>query len=332
MRVLVLVAGLLLAFPVAAGAEDFLINNGLAPPVPSNVIDDARYLDGSLYVRNVGCGTPDYNSPCPAPGAATEVELADGGDLNGLCAMDSSAITVSGGDFGSGTAWDTSSITMNGGNAEGVDAFESSILTINDTGSELFSASAFGSSNLVINGGTVAGVSADESSTVTVNGGWMSDLTTGGMSGGMSGVDIVVRIAGGTVGNLLVVDSTTVTVNGGAVGSLWLLSSSVVTLVGGSVGETYLGSGATVEVVGRGFAVDGGPVPYGDLVAETGTLTGRLASGDLLDMQFDRGTAPDAGTIRLVEARPVPALSRWGYAALVGCLVGFGLVYRFRRR
>jgi len=325
MRIPVLVAGLLLAFPVAAGAEDFLINNGLAPPAPSNVIDDARYLDGGAFVRNVGCGAPYFNSPCAAPGAATEVELVEGGDLFRLSAWDSSAITVSGGYVFVASGNDTASVTIEGGNPENVESFGSSTITINDSGPNL-GVYAFESSTVVVNGGGWMGVDANDSSTVTVNGGLVSGLLCQGLHGN------TITVTGGTVADLWGNEPATVTVSGGAVGTLWLFSSSVVTLVGGSVGETYLGSGATVEAVGRGFAVDGGPVPYGDLVAETGTLTGRLASGDLLDMQFDRGAAPDAGTIRLVEARPVPALSSWGYAALVGCLVGFGLVYRFRRR
>ena len=53
--------------------RDCVINNGLAPPNPGNVIDDTTYRDDIVYVRNVGCGTPDPWSPCPSPGGPTKV-------------------------------------------------------------------------------------------------------------------------------------------------------------------------------------------------------------------------------------------------------------------
>ena len=97
MRVLVLVAGLLLAFPVAAGAADILINNGLDCSNPGNVIDHDTYQSDDVYVRNVGCGTPNPGSPCPSPGAPTQVCVEVGGDVHGLNAYDSSTVAMSGG-------------------------------------------------------------------------------------------------------------------------------------------------------------------------------------------------------------------------------------------
>jgi len=325
MRIPALVAGLLLASPVAAGAESFLLNNGLAPPAPSNLIDDARYLDDHVYVRNVGCGTPYFESPCAEPGAPTDVEFADGGDLFALRSYDSSTITVSGGEVFTVEGNDTSSVAISGGNPRNVAGWGSSTVTI-DGGHSNFQVFAYESSTIVINGGGPMGVGADMSSTVMVNGGLVPVLLC--QSPGTT-----ITVTGGTVGDLQQ-DSEcgAVTVSGGTVAGLWPAPSSTITVVGGSVGEAYIGPGAAIEVVGRGFAVDGSPVPYGDLVAENGTLMGRLASGDVLDMEFDRGSAPNLGTVRLVEARPVPALSSWGYAVLVCCLIGFGAVYRLRSR
>jgi len=41
---------------------------------------------------------------------------------------------------------------------------------------------------------------------------------------------------------------------------------------------------------------------------------------------FYQGGGSYTGTITLVFAwSPVPALSTWGYAALVACLIGFGV-------
>ncbi len=57
-------------------------------------------------------------------------------------------------------------------------------------------------------------------------------------------------------------------------------------------------------------------------------LTGRLASGDSIDiLGFQQGSPSHSGTIRLSFAPVVPALSTWGYLALVSCLIGFGVVY-----
>ena len=90
------VAGLVL-LPGAVAADE-LINNGLAPPNPANVIDDSS-PSSRVYVRNVGCppgwGEPEVGptDPCPSPGAATRVAFEDGGLRVSLIAKDSSTLT-----------------------------------------------------------------------------------------------------------------------------------------------------------------------------------------------------------------------------------------------
>jgi hypothetical protein len=63
---------------------------------------------------------------------------------------------------------------------------------------------------------------------------------------------------------------------------------------------------STIRIVGGNFEVDGAPVPYGDLAAQSGTLTGTLASGDPIDSTFDRGAFPGfptpLGTVALIPA------------------------------
>jgi hypothetical protein len=81
--------------------------------------------------------------------------------------------------------------------------------------------------------------------------------------------------------------------------------------------------------VGRGFAVDGNPVPYGDLSALTGTLTGTLASGDPVNNVFHQGGGFYTGTITLAPL--LPALPRWGYLALAGGLIVVGAAVMRRR-
>ena len=65
------VSALILTMGAPARAVPIMINNGLAPPDPANVIDDATYSDDSVYVRNVGCppGWPAVLplTSCPSP-------------------------------------------------------------------------------------------------------------------------------------------------------------------------------------------------------------------------------------------------------------------------
>ena len=86
-----------MSLAVPASATLVVINNGLAPPNPENVLDaedDLSLVD--VLVRNVGCGD-EWGHPCPLPGAATSVELADGAEVDVVGVFDSSSLFVSGG-------------------------------------------------------------------------------------------------------------------------------------------------------------------------------------------------------------------------------------------
>jgi hypothetical protein len=185
-------AVLLLSAAAPAHAGPVMINNGLAPPNPLNVIDDATYIGDNVYVRNVGCPTgwpaviPDGS--CASPGAATEVEVVSGGATSYLY------------------AYDSSTVTMSGGTVEGIYRYE----------------------NLY----------ASDSSVITI-----------------SGID---------------------------------------------------------------FMVDGTPVPFGDLSALTGTLTGTLTSGDFIDNVFYQGgyAGTYTGIIRLVPEPSTAALLALGLVGI----------------
>jgi hypothetical protein len=45
-----------LCFAEVASADRVIINNGLAPPFPDNVLDGDTYLNDGVYIRNVSCG------------------------------------------------------------------------------------------------------------------------------------------------------------------------------------------------------------------------------------------------------------------------------------
>jgi hypothetical protein len=85
---------------------------------------------------------------------------------------------------------------------------------------------------------------------------------------------------------------------GGSVEAVEAHGSSSIAIIGGSIGVAlYAFNSSILSVAGTGLEVDGVPVPYGDLAATAGTLTGTLASGDPVGNVFHRG--PSA-TITLV--------------------------------
>lgn len=98
-RCFILALGLIpaLAAP-AASIERVLVNNGLAPPSPDNVLDDDRFANVGVYVRNVGCGEIVEWGGCPSPGDPTHTEMVDGGEARFYYVFDTSTITMLGGD------------------------------------------------------------------------------------------------------------------------------------------------------------------------------------------------------------------------------------------
>ena len=107
-----------------------LINNGLAPPNPANVISTA--IGDLALVQNVGCDVVSQGRPCPMPGGPTKVALVNGGVVGSLEARESSSIAMSGGrNDGVIYAFDTSSVELSGGTIFGdIIALDSSNITI----------------------------------------------------------------------------------------------------------------------------------------------------------------------------------------------------------
>jgi hypothetical protein len=275
----------------------------LAPPNSANVIDDGTYsaVDVYVHVRNVGCppGWPDNDPWAPCPSPGDPTEVA----------------LVDGGDVWRLYAYDSSSITMTGGEL-------STFVGLRD------------SSKLRMSGGISLNASIDtyDTSTATITGGEMwgyalSDSSTLTKSGGAAQV-------------LMAFESSTATMSGGTLtGWLHADSSSTITISGGTVGGDLRAYGSSsITIVGRNFEVDGALVPYGDLAAQTGTLTGTLASGGSINNVFYQGgytgppctvTYPCSGTVTL--APPLPALPKCGYVALAGGLIVVGAAVMRRR-
>jgi sulfatase modifying factor 1 len=227
-------------------ADTIVINNGLAPPNPDNVIDAGNSYPGDwVYVQNVGCdATVEY--PCPLPwGDATSVELVEGGEVLSLFTYETSTVTVSGGSLSYLQARDSSIVTLSGGSVGSLSA-DGSIVTMID-GSVADYLAASGSSTVALSGGTVGSLVAGDS-TVTMSG--------GSVEAGLDAVgSSIVTLSGGSVGHLEAKDSSTVTLSGGSVGHLEAKDSSTVTLRGGEVGGYLIADDASSVVMSGGSVI-----------------------------------------------------------------------------
>jgi hypothetical protein len=163
--------------------------------------------------------------------------------------------------------------------------------------------------------GAVTGAAAvhDSSSLVASGGEIDGDLSVHGEGS--------IEISGGTVNDHLEAnDASYVELTGGSVsGFLAASDDAIVVMSGGSVDDfIYAADNAIIEIVGADFAVDGALVPYGNLTAAVGTLTGTLDSGETVSNTFYQGDALGfySGTIRLIP-EPHALLN---LVAGVGCL------------
>lgn len=132
-------------------------------------------------------------------------------------------------------------------------------------------------------------------------------LVAGGLVGGWLAVldtsDLV--LLGGTVGgSVAALGNGSAEIHDGAIArGLVARDDASIRWNGGTVGGALVAYDASrIEVVGDEFEVDGVPVGNGDLVAATGVLSGRLASGAVFSVSFFQGadTGPTTGTIHLV--------------------------------
>jgi len=260
---------ILFGFPAKSGV--IVIDNGLAPPNPENVIDADNSFPGD-FVRI-------YDSPGGFP---TTVEIVDGGFV-------------------------------------------------------YYGVNVYDTSRIIMSGGQVNSIGVSTAAYAELSGG---SVVYGFNSAGEA------RISGGEIGAFLTCKRGILTMTGGAVTPHgpyeeegWLAagypaSSGTIHLSGGTIAD-YLVSfnQSVIYIQGRDFLVDGNPVPYGPLAADTGVLQGVLASGDALYNVFYIGdaTAPGpfapgqqtGGSIYLV---PIPEPSVPALPAIGRILLGLGLV------
>jgi hypothetical protein len=181
----------------------------------------------------------------------------DGGFSDDASLRDSSTLIVAGGHVGDDEgvwAWNASRIQMTDGILGVARAFDSSKIDL--SGGEIYHLTLADASVFMMSGGTIRDIRALDNSTVTVTGGGFS--TTCDCSSLSCGLDAD--------------DSTRVTLSGG--------------LFTAECSHIIAGDASVVAIIGSGFAVDGTPVPYGELTSLGYILTGNLASGDSLDVIF----------------------------------------------
>jgi hypothetical protein len=177
---------------------------------------------------------------------------------------------------------------------------------------------AYDSSTVTMSGGTAETLAAVGSATVTMSGGAVNSCVAAYHTS-------TVTIDGGTMEGVLAENTSTVTINGGTVEAVAHPSP-----------ELKAFDSSTITIVGSNFEVDGAPVPYGDLAAQSGTLTGTRPFGDDIDNVFYQGGytgtpcsgEPCNGTITLAASPLVPALPLPGYLALVAGLLGAAALLR----
>lgn len=271
MRALVLAV---LLSPQLAGAMPYvLVNNGLAPPNPENVIGPENSLPESrLWVLSSGC-TPGNCDQLDPP---THVSIVAGGVVGG--------VSLNGeGSFGS-------SVTVDGGTVAG-DVWV-------DRG--LFS----------VKGGAVSGVIRLDGGSAGVSGGIVAGLhgaeprVGSRISGGIvqSGALSFASSASVFTYGSLVVSGGTLLGDAIVFGPFSSFEWS-----GGSIGGTlHLVDESPARIYGQNFTINGDPVPYGATPALSGILAGTLESGEAFSVPFSRSFDRENSRMELVWAAIVP--------------------------
>jgi hypothetical protein len=284
-----LLAAAALLVSAQPAASQTVINNGLAPPNPENVVDGSV---ARLSVQNVGC---DFTvlDPCPMPwGDSTAVEVVEGGTVLWMSTRETSSVTVSGVSVDRLDLSEFSTATINNGSVgrfgfrEPTVAYDSSTLLL--AGGEIaYSLVAEDFSQITMSGGLVGADSEDEwtlSKHLVARGSSSATLTGGTVRGWLEATDsAVLTITGGEVVGapqpqsspnvIMAWGSAEVNVRGGDLGRL---SSTPHVRSHDSSTITFYGGMFRIRLGGSG------PLPEGDLPQGVEAITGLLESGDRL--------------------------------------------------
>jgi hypothetical protein len=165
-----------------------------------------------------------------------------------------------------------------------------------------------------MNGGSVNSIYADLSG-ITLNGGSVESINlsylsglfmTGGSVTGRIDVNALseARIFGGSVSGVIDVERTQLQIQGGAVTADLIANHP----------------DGSIRITGTNFAVDGIPIGDGPISAPSGTLTGRLLSGDPIESRFCQRSCPQVyytgGIITLIPEPSTALLLAAGLVSL----------------
>ncbi len=321
-----------------AGAT--LINNGLAPPNPTNVIDDDSLAEELLEIANLGCARrPPCSSATP-----THVEMVDDAVLDWVAVYQDSSFSVSGGSAGSASPphsglsvnlFDEASFVLDAALTCSV-LLQGSVQVEVKNGSAAFYPHA-GSPRIAVTGGDVdLSWGFDVPAVVRLDGG---ELRLPRHSSGLE-LDVfggvvdcsykarmkgaTVRLSGGRVGDvspceIMLEQSSHMSVTGGDLsGHVWVSTNSTLSIASGSLGAGFppeiLGlevkltafHGGVIEIAGRHFTMLSGP-PLTRLrtvpygeLAEDGYLLGVLPNGEAFGQRLSVPVHLEGGIIRLI--------------------------------
>lgn len=165
-------------------------------------------------------------------------------------------------------------------------------------------------------------VTVHQSSSVLMTGGTIprdpDGIPEGPQSGLGAGDYASITITGGAVGALVLFAAATGAVSGGTIVSIDVTGRLF--LRGGAVERVLVYGGGVVAILGSDFAINGVPVGLGSVGPGSGRVTGTLASGEVLALDFERSVFgdPPSGSLLLV---PEPASAALLAAALLALAV-----------
>jgi len=228
-----------------------------------------------------------------------------GGSLGVVCAMENSQVTVS----NASVEWlypelrQNSSLSLTNtslGEYHSMDTYDNSHFTLS-TGTSLDQIRSFGSSTATISGGSAVWISAYANSRVTMTGGQIECLDAFENS--------IVDMTGGHVENLGAWGDSAVNITGGSLTSLDAYENGCIDIFGGEFYGIYTNGSGLIKLYGTDFNYN-----YGFITDMTGTLTGTLASGDFIQINFFRY---NDGAILLVPEPATLLLLGLGGIALI---------------
>ena len=158
-----------------------LVNNGLAPPEPENVVDYPNNPSLIVDVRNLGCpdDLSDPIGPCDVAGVPTFLEVVTGGSVDQLRVFDTSRGTVEDGRVEALELFDAARGRIAGGAVPSLTTTESSDVAV--SGGTIGNWVARGASTGLVTGGGLTDIRAEGSSLLRIVG---ADFTGGGVSFG----------------------------------------------------------------------------------------------------------------------------------------------------